>query len=522
MVSAVRPTLGPIAGGVAIDHINKTKDLPEFLDNGGLIARRIIQLADRNEDMAAMLVRSMLVRQYEMVGDGTATAAVLLEAIFNEGVRYIAAGGNAMSLRHHLEEAVPLLLSLIDAQRSELNGRQAIADMAHTLCQDREMADLLGEAFDLVGGHGRIEIRESYGRHLHLEDVEGRYYETGLIARSILPDENSARIELLNPAFFICDLTINDHRALYPVLQTAFQAGIKELVLVVRNLSEQGVALLATNNKLDKLKTIAIKVPGLNEADRMAALDDLAVLTGAIPIIEVTGETLEQVTPGHFGSARRVWADMDNIGIIGSGGDPRKLRQHIARLKQAYQQADDPSRRQAALKRIGLLLGGTVTLWIGGFSENEINARKKRSEQTVLTLRKALEEGVVPGAGVAYMTARRALQNRSAHTQGADERAAWRILSDALAAPARTIYTNAGYDPGEVLAQLSAEDAGMGFDVLSGTVVNTGEAGIWDSAATIKASLTNAIHTAALALTIDSFVHMRHVPMVKNPDGTTD
>ncbi len=522
MVGAVRPTLGPIAGGVVVDHINKTKDLPEFLDSGGLIARRIIELPDRDEDMAAMLVRSMIVRQHETVGDGTATAAVLLEAIFNGGLRYIAAGGNAMQLRRHLEGAVTLIIDALDEMTVPLDEQQALTNMAYTLCHDPEMAELLGEAFDLVGGYGRVEIREGYGRQLNLEYVEGSYYETGLVSRAILPDDSATRIELLNPAVFVCDFTIDDHRELYPVLQTAFQSEIRELVIILRNLSEQGVSLLATNNKLDKLKAIAIKAPGLNETDRMAALDDLCTLTGATPILKATGETLEKVTADHFGKARRVWADLRAFGLVGGGGNPRYTREHIDQLKQSYHNATDVRKRGDILKRIGVLLNGSVTLWVGGHSETEINARKSRAVRTAITLRMAVSDGVVPGAGAALSAIRQRLQEKLATAESTDERAAYRILCEAVAAPARTIYRNAGYDPSEVLASLHFEDDSKGFDVTSGCIVDVADAGIWDSVAVLKASLKNAIHTAALALTVDSFVHMRHVPLVKNPDGTSD
>jgi chaperonin GroEL len=522
LVSAVRPTLGPVSGGVAIDHINKTKDLPEFLDDGGLIARRIIELPDRDEDMAAMLVRSMIVRQHELVGDGTTTAAVLLEAIFNEGLRYIVAGGNAMQLRRHLEGAIPLMLSALDEMVTPLQDQSALTNMACSLCHDHEMAVLLGEAFDLVGGYGRVEIREGYGRKLHLEYVEGVYYDTGLVSRAILPDDTATRIELTDPAFLICDFTIDNHSDLYPVLQTAFQSGIKELVIILRNLSEQGISLLATNNRMDKLKTIAVKVPGWNPTDRMAALEDLCILTGATPILKDTGETLTQITPAHFGKARRVWADLQAFGLVGGGGGPQQIREHINRLKQSYHQATDVQKRGDALTRIGMLLGGSVTLWVGGFSEPEINTRKGQAVRSARTLRAAVEEGVVPGGGIALMRIGQKLKARLAAAENTDERAAYRILCEALTAPARTIYRNAGYEPSEVLAQLQFEDDTMGFDVMSSRVVDVAAAGIWDSVAVLKASLRNAIHTAALALTIDSFVHMRRVPMVKNPDGTSD
>jgi chaperonin GroEL len=344
MVGAIRPTLGPVSGGVLIDHVNKAETLPEYLDDGGLIARRIIELPDRNEDME-LCWRSMITRQYGEVGDGAATAAVLLGAIFDAGIRYIAAGGNAMQLRRQLEGSIPLVFETLDGMVTPIEGQAALTRMAYTLCHNQTMAQLLGEAFDLVGDYGRLEIREGYGRELRLEYVEGTYYESGLISRTILPDDAGTRIELENAAVFICDFSIDSHRDLYPVLQTAFHAGFQNLIIILRDLSEQGVSLLATNNRMGKLTSVALKIPGLNETDRHAALEDLCVLTGAVPILKATGVSFEQVTPDHFGRVRRSWADLRAFGMVGGKGDPRLVREHIQRLKARYQAENNSDER---------------------------------------------------------------------------------------------------------------------------------------------------------------------------------
>lgn len=522
MVGAIRPTLGPVSGGVVIDRVNKTETLPEFLDDGGLIARRIIELPDRNEDMGAMLARSMIVSQYEEVGDGTATTGVLLEALFNAGARYIAAGGNAMLLRRHLEAVIPFIYETLDSMVTRLEGRQALSRMACALCHDETMAQLLGETFDLVGEYGRLEIRENYGRELRLEYVEGTYYESGLVSRAILPQNGASRIELENPAVFICDFAIENHHDLYPVLQTAYHAGFRNLIIILRDLSEQGVSLLATNNRMDKLTSVALKIPGLNETDRNAALEDLCVLTGAVPILKAAGASLERVTPDHFGRVRRSWADLRAFGIVGGKGDPRLIREHIQRLKARYQAENDSGDREHIRKRIGKLLGGSVTLWVGGFTETEIKASKSLAERSAMAMRTALEHGVVPGGGIALLNVSKALQKEVAGTENTDKRAAYRMLIEALEAPARVIFQNSGCDPSEVMAKLYVENGHKAFDVLTRRVVDVYEAGILDSISVLKSCLKNAIHTAALALTTDTFVHVRQLRLVKNPDGTSD
>lgn len=516
MVSALRPTLGPLGGGVAIDHLNDTNPLPEYLADGGVIARRIIELRDRDEDVGAMLVRSMILRQHERVGDGTATAAVLFEAIFNAGVRYIAAGGNAMQIRRHLERAIPCITDALDGMASRLEGQDALARMALSLCHDEEMAALLGECFDLVGEYGRVEIREGYGRRLHREYVEGSHFYAGAVSRALLPETADATLRLVSPAIFLSDYSIEDHRDLFPVLRAANEANVSGLVIVVRDLSEKAIALLTTHNRMDKFKVVAVKLPGLNPEDRMSALEDLSVMTDASPFVQVAGMLLESVTERDFGSVRRFWAETHSFGFVGGGGDPRRLREHVHRLKARCGKAQDVDERKRLHARIGNLLGGAVTLWVGGYSQPEISARKALAERTALALRSAVEEGVAPGGGIALMDCAHRLAQHL--TVDPDERAAYRILTEALSAPARTLFRNAGYDPGDALGRLSGAGSGAAFDVVRDRVVDAREAGILDGVTVLKACVRNAISTAALALTIDSVVHLSRPEMVGKPE----
>jgi chaperonin GroEL len=210
-----------------------------------------------------------------------------------------------------------------------------------------------------------------------------------------------------------------------------------------------------THNKLDNFKVMAIKLPGLNPTDRMTALDDLSVLTGATPFLQITGDSLESLSADHFGRARRMWADAHMFGIVGGGGSPVKLRQHVALLKAKHQQVQEVEQRKALQERIGCLMGGSVTLWIGGFTKPEIKAQKSSAQRVALTMREAAKGGVVPGGGIALMKCRAALEKPYCQAQDSDQRAAYGSLIEALSAPARTIYRNAGYEPGDVMALLS-------------------------------------------------------------------
>jgi chaperonin GroEL len=399
IVSAVRPTLGPKSGGVAIDNLNTAKKLPEFLDDGGSIARRIIELSNRSEDMGAMLVRAMITRQQQYVGDGTTTAAVLFEAIFCRGLHYIAAGGNAMQLRRYLESALPLTLDELDRMVLRLEGEQALTSMALSLCHDEALAVILGEAFHLLGEYGRIEVREDYGRVLRREYVEGTYYHTGLFSRALAPENSAGEVTFEDPAIFLCDFEVEDYHDLFPVLQAANEADVRRFVIIARSLSEKAVSLLVANNNLDKFRVMAVQLPGLNPDERMNALEDLAVLTSATPFISAAGDTLAKVSARHFGQARRFWADERTFSLVGGGGDPRRVHAHLRNLKNQYHHTKEASDRQKLGTRIGNLLGRSITVWIGGFSETEINARKSLAERTVLAMRAAIQEGVGTGFG---------------------------------------------------------------------------------------------------------------------------
>jgi chaperonin GroEL len=518
MVGALRPTLGPLGGGVAIDHLNQANPLPEFIDDAGVIARRIIELCDRDEDVGAMLVRAMLLRQHARIGDGTATAAVLFEAIFDAGVRYVAAGGNAMRLRHDLERAIPELQAMLDAMAFELEGQAALTQMALSLCHDPEMAALLGESLDLLGAYGRLEIREGYGRRLQREYVEGSHFYAGALSKVLLPDDATATLHLENAAIFLSDLNVEDHQTLFPVLRSAHEAQVSALVIVARDLSEKAIALLATHNRMNRFRVVAVKLPGLNAEDRMAATEDLSQMTGALPFLEVMGALPDSIPEHQFGRVRRFWVDAHSFGFVGGGGDPRRLREHIRRLKTHCQKTQDVDDRKKLQDRVGNLLGGTITLWVGGQSQPEISARKALAERATLALRGAYESGVVPGGGLAFMKCRDRLAQQRTSSDTPEALAARRILIEALAAPARIIWQNAGYEAGEVMSRLLHAGSDATFDVVGNRVVDVRAAGILDSVVVLKACLRNAIGSAALALTIDSVVHLARPEMVGQPE----
>lgn len=507
MVEAVRPTLGPLPRIVAIERSDRGKT-PELLDSGGVILRRILALPDRNEDMGAMFVRHVLWHVHEKVGDGTATAAVLLQSIYDQGLRYLTSGGNAMQLRRYLEKGASVILDELDGMAGPVAGKEHLAQIAESVCYDPPLARLLGEIFDILGEYGQLQTRSGRGRELEREYVEGMYWDGGVLSRQMLTDQIKLRTELENAAVLVTDLEIEDPRQILPVVEMVARSEIRSLLIIAKKLADSVTALLLSASRDPaRLLVVAAKTPGTTLTDQAAALEDLVMLTGGRALVSAAGDSLEGVTLEDLGHARRAWVDRTYFGIIGGKGDPRALRAHIANLRTAFGRATENDARRKLQERIGKLMGGSAVLWVGGATEPEIKARKELAERTADALRGAVREGVLPGGGVSLLACRPALQRRLDQSADADERAAYQILIKAVEAPIRTILANAGYDASEVMAKIKLAGAGHGFDVRCGQITDMAQAGIWDAAAVQKAAVHSAVASAALALTTDVLVH---------------
>jgi len=516
IVEAIRPTLGPRPRMVAIDHASSDK-MPELLDDGGVIARRITQLPDRDEDMGAMFIRHLLWRLHERVGDGTATAAVLFQSVYNQGVRYIVSGGNAMQLRRYLEKGMRIILDELTGMTIHLKGKELLAQIAESICYDPPLAKMLGEIFDIIGEYGWLDIRSGRSRELEREYVEGIYWDGSIVSREMITDHARLRTRMEDAAILISDLEIEEPSELLPLITMAIDAKVRALLIVAREISPRAIALLLANRKPEEFQPIAVKTRGYGVDEQAALLEDLAILTGGRPFLGVAGDTLSGVRPQDLGHARRVWADRHHFGIIGSKGNPRVLRQHISRLRAAFARAGKSEVRKKLEKRIGKLMGGSATLYVGGATELEITARKGVAERTAAALRGAVREGVLPGGGVSLLACRPALQQMLARGENSDERAAYEILIKALEQPIRTIIANAGYDASEIMAEIKLAGPGHGFDVRSEQVVDMAQAGIFDVATVLKAAIHGAVAGAGLALTTDVLVHHKKRVRVREP-----
>ncbi|HEU5015843.1 MAG TPA: chaperonin GroEL [Roseiflexaceae bacterium] len=515
LAAVVRPTLGPCPRTVAVESTFRDK-APELLDSAGVITRRIIQLPERDADVGAMLLRHVLWRVHDEVGDGTATAAVLFQTVYNHGLKYIAAGGNAIQLRRYLEAGMQDILDELDRMTVRLEGQEQLTRLAESLCYDPSLAKLLGEMFDIVGEYGQVDIRIGYGRQLERQYVEGMYWSSGVLSPRMFTDQVKLRADLTNAALLISDLEIDDPRQFMPVIDTIMERQIQTFVIVAEKLSDNVITfLLSASRDPERLQIVATRTPGSGAIEQMVAMEDLAILTGGRPLIKAAGNTLRQFKIAHLGHARRVWADGSYLGIIGGKGDPRMLRRQIASLRAAYKTASEPQQRASLQQRIGKFMGGSATLLVGGSTDSETNVREEQARKTSTLLRAALHEGVLPGGGLALLACRNRLRQRLETSACLDEQTAYRILIRALEEPLRTIATNAGHDAAAVMAQVSQAAPGWGLDARSGEIVDMAESGIYDVAAAQKAAIRGAVSGAATALTVDTVIHKR------NPEAVT-
>ena len=506
LVNLLRPTLGPRPRVVALERAAERDRAPEILDDGATILRRIIQLPDRDMDMGAMVLRHALWRLHQEVGDGTATAAVLFQALLREGMRYAAAGHDPLHLRREMEQGLAAVRTSLQAMARQFEGQSRIAQVAEALCQDRELALLLGEIFDIVGTEGYVRVEGGRHRGLEREYVEGVYWDGGWLSSSFVTDPVRQETVLNEPAILITDLHIKQAGQLAPVMDRVLRTGIPSLLVIGGNVGDDALTILIANQKADKLGTLAVRAPSVG-AQRAGILQDIAILTGGAVLTSSAGAEVHSAQLEDLGRARRAWATRDYFGIVGGKGDARALRNRIQQVRGEIERTEDTHEQDNLRQRLGRLLGGVAKLRIGAPTPAELKARKAVAERTVATLRRALQGGVVPGGGAALLACQPALQ----------ETAGSRILSHALEEPLRVIAENAGYEPGAVVARVRANPPGWGFDARTGQIVDLWQEGILDPAVVLQAAVEVAVSGATMILTTDVLVHRRRPPKALEP-----
>jgi chaperonin GroEL len=507
IAAAVRPTIGPSSRHVAVDRPYNTP--PELLNDAGIIARRITDLSERTEDAGAMLLRGLLWKVHDRMGDGVATTAIVFESVYRQGLRYVAAGGDPARLRVALEATIPVIEQAISDQARPLNDLNVLIRLAEQTCQDRDLATALVSVIDVAGVEGRIDVRKGVTRTIEREFVEG----ATVLTDELLPRGGAhpagSPIHLECAAILVTDLPIDtgeDVRAL-EMLTKVISGG---LAVFAERVNGSVRHLIATQPWRDRLHLVRLP-GGPGSDDRMTFLADIAALTGATPVLAITRKTLSPLAPADLGAARRVWIDQGAIGIIGGQGDPHRLRALVASCRRTLDRTDDPAKSVRLRDRLGRLLGGSATVRIGGRTQIEIAQRTELAERTIASLRAALRGGLVPGGGGALLACRRAVRECIDDRDDPDRRAAIEIVGAALAAPTRAIFQNVGIPPEPVMWQFSGARI---VDASTGLPADAWETGILDVAPVLQYALRCAISGGAQALTIGALVQHREPAIV--------
>ena len=519
LADAVLPTLGPNARHVALEHAVRTHS-PELLTDGGTIARRLLQLPEPSADVGAMLLRETLWRQKTAYGDGSATTAALYQTVFEEGCRFIAAGGNAALLRKHLERGMKIILEDLAKQVRMIDKPSEIERLAASICGDPDIAKCLSDIFDVLSPHQPIEIRAG-GRQLQREFFLGSYWDAKIPSTTVFEGRRGARLNLENTAWIISDFDLDDLTALVKLAANVYQAGFSSLVILAKSFSEQIVAAQAANSRMQDFTLVYLQPTGLLD-EQQAALEDLALITSGQVLHQAAGHRLDRIPAESWGQSELAWLDDGRFGILAAQGRIAAIEREIAALERRFAQSGDERQTMICRTRIGRLRGGSAVIWCGGSAESEIRYQQALIERTVAALRSALLDGCLPGGAISLLACQPRLQAHVEASRDPHERAAGQILMKAAAAPCKQLLVNAGHEsPGLIIHELQTRRNGTGYDVQTSQFVEMAQDGAVDSAAAVMAAVRHGISGAALALTVDVILHRPHPPLALNPDDRT-
>jgi len=511
LADTVRSTLGPTPRTVAVQDVLSGRPI-EVLDDAATILRRIIEIPDHYANMGAMMLRHATWKTFEAVGDGGATTAVLFQVIMRHIAPYVAAGGDPIALRRHLEQGLTTATAALRDQARPLDGPDDIARAAETLCHDPKLATMLGEIFDIIGTDGYLQVEDGYTAGLERKYVEGVHWGEGYVSPYFNTDElmQEARLDL--PMVLISDLRLTQAEELVPLLDRLVEARCPGLLLIADEVSGAALQLLLTNHRQGVLRTMAVRAPS-HEPHRARILEDLAILTGGRVVTKESGQRATHVALSDLGRVRQAWANDSNFGFYGGDADPAAVRRRIVGVKAELAAAATEEDQEQARRRLGKLIGGVAILYVGALTTGQQQARKDLTRRTVTALRLALRDGVAPGGGAAYLACQEAVRAQGS-SLSAGERVVARALTTALQEPLAVIAANAGYDQQTVVARVKFSPPWCGFDALTGQFVDMWSAGIVDPVPVLQAALESAVSGAAMALTSDVLVHMQ-APLTK-------
>ncbi len=519
LATAVATTLGPKGRNVALD---KKFGAPTITHDGVTVAKEI-ELEDPYENMGAQLLKEAATKTNDIAGDGTTTATVLAQNIVNEGLKNVAAGANPMLIKHGIEAGTTALANKIRSMAVSIDSKAEIASVASISAQDSEIGNLIADVMDKVGKDGVITVEESRSLEFETEYVEGMQFDRGYLSAYFITDSDTMEAVVEDAFILIHDKKISSAQDIVPVMEKLVQTGQRNLVIIAEDVDGEALATLVLNKLRGMINALAIKAPGFGDR-RKAMLQDIAVLTGGQVITEEMGRKLESVQIADLGRAAKVVSTKDDTTVIDGAGDEGQIKGRVEQIKVEIDRSTSDYDREKLQERLAKLAGGVAIIRVGAATEVELKEKKHRVEDALSATRAAVEEGIVPGGGVALLNALPALDDVK---MDGDQGTGITILRRALEAPMRKIAENAGQN-GDVIiqnvrrAQAEAKDNNIGYDVLTGQYTNMIKAGIIDPAKVTRGALENAASIASMILTTEALITdipEEEPPMPAGPPG---
>jgi chaperonin GroEL len=498
--NAVKVTLGPKGRNVVLD---KSYGAPRITKDGVTVAKEI-ELEDKFENMGAQLVREVATRSSDQAGDGTTTATVLAHAIVREGAKSVAAGMNPMDLKRGIDLAVEAVVEDLKKNSKKVTSNEEIAQVGTISANgDQEIGRFLADAMKRVGNEGVITIEEAKSLETELEVVEGMQFDRGYISPYFVTNADKMRVEMEDPYIFIYEKKLSGLQELLPLLEAVMQTS-KPLLIVAEDIEGEALATLVVNKLRGGLKVAAVKAPGFGDR-RKAMLEDIATLTGGQSVSEDLGIKLENVTLAMLGRAKKVSIDKETTTIVAGSGKKADIEARVAQLKAQIEETTSDYDKEKLQERLAKLAGGVAVIRVGGATEIEVKERKDRVDDAMHATRAAVEEGILPGGGVALLRATRVLDKLKADND--DQRVGIQIVRKAISAPARQICINAGEDGSVIVGKILEKDQyGYGYDAQTGEYVNMMSEGIIDPTKVVRAALQGAASVAGLIITTEAMV----------------
>ncbi|MCU0463621.1 MAG: chaperonin GroEL [Anaerolineae bacterium] len=519
LANAVSTTLGPKGRNVALD---KKFGAPTVTHDGVTVAKEI-ELEDPFENMGAQLLKEAATKTNDIAGDGTTTATVLAQAIVNEGLKNVAAGANPMLLKKGIMYAADLVSKNILEQATPIETKDEIAQVASVSAQDNEIGSLIAEVMDKVGKDGVVTVEESRGLEFETEYVEGMQFDRGYISPYFITSPESMEAIIQDAHILIYEKKISAAQDIVPVLEKLMQIGKRELVIISEDVDGEALATLVLNKLRGLLNVLAIKAPGFGDR-RKAMLRDIAILTGGTVISEETGRRLETVTLADLGRAGKVVSSKDNTVIVDGAGSEEDIKGRIEEIRRETDLTTSDYDREKLQERLAKLSGGVAVIRVGAATETELKEKKHRVEDALSATRAAVEQGIVPGGGVALVNAVKALENVKLDID--DENTGVQIMRRSLEVPMKKIASNAGEDGAVIIQEVrrlqkEKNNPRIGYNVNSSQYVDMIEAGIPDPAKVTRGAVANAASIASMILTTEALITdvKEDNPMPQMPQG---